>query len=95
MGYGVPYPHLLRFGWQVDLEQLYPWISEGDAMVVIDGYHSFSAIPDPLRGFGDRFFFLGGGYKYAQSGEGAVFYLSQRYAHGLPSNTGCLRNSNN
>jgi selenocysteine lyase/cysteine desulfurase len=47
--------------------------------VVVDGYHSFMAAPAPLAGslsangkvsFGDRLFFLAGGYKYAMAGEG-------------------------
>lgn len=38
--------------------------------VVIDGYHSFMAVPEPLGTLGQRCFFLAGGYKYAMSGEG-------------------------
>ncbi len=42
--------------------------------VVIDGYHAFMAIQQP---FGDEpahsAFYLGGGYKYAMSGEGCAF----------------------
>jgi len=42
--------------------------------VVIDGYHAFMAIDRP---FGERAstsaFYLGGGYKYAMSGEGCAF----------------------
>ncbi len=40
--------------------------------VVVDGYHSFMAEPEPLgeAGLADRLFFLAGGYKYAMSGEG-------------------------
>ena len=38
--------------------------------VVIDGYHSFMATPEPLGRLGERCFFLAGGYKYAMSGEG-------------------------
>jgi len=42
--------------------------------VVIDGYHAFMAIEDA---FGQRsastVFYLGGGYKYAMSGEGCAF----------------------
>ncbi|WP_300973219.1 class V aminotransferase [Sphingomonas sp. LHG3406-1] len=38
--------------------------------VVIDGYHSFMASPEPLGRLGDSCFFLAGGYKYAMSGEG-------------------------
>ncbi len=38
--------------------------------VVIDGYHSFMAVPEPLGTLGTSCFFLAGGYKYAMSGEG-------------------------
>ena len=38
--------------------------------VVIDGYHSFMAVPEPLGALGNSCFFLAGGYKYAMSGEG-------------------------
>ncbi len=42
--------------------------------VVIDGYHAFMAIERPLSPRAARsVFFLGGGYKYAMSGEGMAF----------------------
>jgi selenocysteine lyase/cysteine desulfurase len=41
--------------------------------VVVDGYHSFMAVPRPMTGLGDHLFFLGGAYKYAMSGEGLGF----------------------
>ena len=40
-----------------------PWM-------VIDGYHSFMAVPESLGALGKSCFFLAGGYKYAMSGEG-------------------------
>jgi selenocysteine lyase/cysteine desulfurase len=44
-----------------------------DALVVIDGYHGFFALPTDLSGVERRVFYLAGGYKYAMSGEGACF----------------------
>jgi Selenocysteine lyase len=44
-----------------------------DVMFVIDGYHSFMAVPTSLREIEDRVFYLAGSYKYAQGGEGACF----------------------
>jgi selenocysteine lyase/cysteine desulfurase len=42
--------------------------------VVIDGYHAFMAIASPLsEAAASRCFYLGGGYKYAMSGEGCAF----------------------
>jgi len=58
------------------------------AMVVIDGYHGFFAIPTSLRRVADRAFFLAGGYKYAQSGEGVCFLSVPRGFEGRPLNTG-------
>jgi selenocysteine lyase/cysteine desulfurase len=44
-----------------------------DAIVAIDGYHAFMAIPVDLARLGARVFYMAGGYKYAQAGEGACF----------------------
>ena len=42
--------------------------------VVIDGYHAFMALGQPLPAeAGERAFYLGGGYKYAMAGEGMAF----------------------
>jgi selenocysteine lyase/cysteine desulfurase len=44
-----------------------------DVFVVIDGYHGFMALPTDLGAVAERIFYLGGGYKYAMSGEGMCF----------------------
>jgi selenocysteine lyase/cysteine desulfurase len=44
-----------------------------DALVVIDGYHGFFAVPTDLADLEHRVFYLAGGYKYAMSGEGVCF----------------------
>jgi len=44
-----------------------------NAMVAIDGYHAFCALPVDLSRVHRRAFYLAGGYKYAMSGEGACF----------------------
>jgi len=54
------------------LERLLAGIS-ADTLVAIDGYHAFMAIPVELGPLGPRVFYLAGGYKYAQAGEGACF----------------------
>ena len=42
--------------------------------VVIDGYHAFMALEMPFAGAAaNSAFYLGGGYKYAMSGEGCAF----------------------
>jgi selenocysteine lyase/cysteine desulfurase len=44
-----------------------PWI-------VVDGYHAFMALEHPFgQSAADSAFYLGGGYKYAMSGEGCAF----------------------
>ncbi len=44
-----------------------------DAMLVIDGYHGFMALPTDLAKVAERAFYLAGSYKYAQGGEGCCF----------------------
>jgi selenocysteine lyase/cysteine desulfurase len=44
-----------------------------DAIVAIDGYHAFCALPIDLARIHRRAFYLAGGYKYAMAGEGACF----------------------
>ncbi len=46
-----------------------------DALVVVDGYHGFMALPTDLSGIEGRAFYLAGGYKYAMTGEGACFLV--------------------
>lgn len=45
----------------------------GEAVLVIDGYHSFMARPVDLSRIAHRAFFTAGGYKYAMGGEGCCF----------------------
>ncbi len=55
---------------------------------VIDGYHSFMAVPLSLKGIQNRIFFLGGGYKYAMSGEGVCFMSLPKGTSLRPISTG-------
>ncbi len=72
----------------LELEQLSAETAES-SVVVIDGYHAFGAIPVDLSRVGERCFYLGGGYKYIQAGEGACFLTLPPSAHELrPRNTG-------
>lgn len=66
------------------------WISNvsPETMIVIDGYHSFCAIPLDLKKHEDRIFFIAGGYKYAQSGEGVCFMAIPKSSQDRPINTG-------
>lgn len=43
------------------------------AMIAIDGYHAFMALPTNLSEIAERIFYIAGSYKYAQGGEGCCF----------------------
>lgn len=70
-----------------DLEAIVK-VARPGALVVIDGYHGFFALPTSLRCVADRAFFMAGGYKYAQSGEGVCFLAVPRGFDRRPLNTG-------
>ncbi len=44
-----------------------------DALVCVDGYHGFMALPTDLNPYQNRLFYVSGGYKYAMAGEGLCF----------------------
>lgn len=58
------------------------------ALVVIDGYHAFMAVPVDLSAIAGRAFYLAGGYKYAMAGEGACFLHCPPGQALRPPNTG-------
>ncbi|MFN9251558.1 MAG: class V aminotransferase, partial [Brevundimonas sp.] len=61
-----------RSGWSFDgVSALADLARPAGPWVVVDGYHSFMAVPTDLSGVADRIFYVSGGYKYAMSGEGA------------------------
>jgi kynureninase len=59
-----------------------------DAVVCIDGYHAFCALPVDLSRVHTRAFYLAGGYKYAMSGEGACFLAIPPGSELRPVDTG-------
>jgi kynureninase len=59
-----------------------------DALVCIDGYHAFCALPVDLSRLHRRAFYLAGGYKYAMAGEGACFLAVPPASTLRPANTG-------
>lgn len=71
-----------------DLEAIVSSVSEVRTFVVIDGYHSFMALPVDLSAIQDRVFFIAGGYKYAMSGEGVCFMHCPPGYGDRPVNTG-------
>ena len=56
-------------------------------LMVVDGYHGFAAIPSDLSLLEGKIFYLAGGYKYGQGGEGAAFMVVPR-GNWRPANTG-------
>jgi kynureninase len=59
-----------------------------EALVCIDGYHAFCALPVDLSRIHQRAFYLAGGYKYAMSGEGACFLAIPPGCDLRPADTG-------
>lgn len=58
------------------------------AMLVIDGYHGFMALPTDLSEIAERIFYLAGSYKYAQGGEGCCFMAVPAGSEQRPLYTG-------
>jgi selenocysteine lyase/cysteine desulfurase len=71
-----------------DLAGLVASVKSSETMIVIDGYHAFCAIPFSLRAIEDRVFYVGGGYKYAQAGEGLGYLHVPASCRLRPANTG-------
>ena len=59
-----------------------------DAMIVVDGYHGFMAVPTDLSAIAERIFYLAGSYKYAQGGEGCCFLAVPKGSDHRPIYTG-------
>lgn len=47
-----------------------------ECLMLIDGYHGFCALPTDLSALEGKIYYLAGGYKYAQAGEGACFMVT-------------------
>ncbi|MBC8044722.1 MAG: aminotransferase class V-fold PLP-dependent enzyme [Rhizobacter sp.] len=71
-----------------DLPAIVAAVASPETLVVIDGYHSFGAIPVSLAGIENRVFYMSGGYKYAQAGEGVCFLAVPKGCVLRPENTG-------
>ena len=64
-------------GLALKIEDIERWVSKADpkTIFIIDGYHGFAALPTDLSRLEGRVFYLGGGYKYVQAGEGVGFMV--------------------
>jgi selenocysteine lyase/cysteine desulfurase len=70
-----------------DLETIVAAAPE-NAIVVIDGYHAFCAMPVDLSRLHRRAFYLAGSYKYAMAGEGACLLAVPPECRLRPVDTG-------
>lgn len=70
-----------------DLERIVA-AAPGEALVAIDGYHAFCALPVDLSRIHARAFYLAGGYKYAMAGEGCCFLAVPPGTRLRPTHTG-------
>lgn len=59
-----------------------------EAVVVVDGYHAFCAVPVDFMDLHRRAFYLAGGYKYAMAGEGCCFLAVPPGNRLRPADTG-------
>lgn len=61
---------------------------EADTIFCLDGYHSFCALPVDLSKYENDLYYMSGGYKYAQAGEGACFMTVPKSCKLRPLTTG-------
>jgi selenocysteine lyase/cysteine desulfurase len=62
-------------------------VTPASTLFAVDGYHGFAAIPCNLSRLEGRIFYLGGGYKYGQGGEGIGFMVVPK-GNWRPADTG-------
>lgn len=58
-----------------DLQSILHAAAERDVPVLVDAYHAFNTLPLDVDTWPGTVFVVGGGYKYAQSGEGVCWML--------------------
>ncbi len=69
-------------------ELLQQLAQQTDAVIAVDGYHGFMALPTDLSAVEGRIFYLAGSYKYAQGGEGCCFMAVPKHNQLRPIYTG-------
>src|SRR5690606_9914503 len=81
-------------GLRLELQKLTEAIQNFTGLLVVDGYHAFCAIPVDMAPVEDKIFYLAGGYKYAQAGEGVCFMTLPKDCKLRPLNTGWFAHFN-
>ena len=71
-----------------DVAALVSAVADDEALVAVDGYHGFLALPTDLSRIEARAFYLAGGYKYAMAGEGVAFLHAPSGRGQRPRDTG-------
>lgn len=77
------------------LDAIVDAVPDPETVIVVDGYHSFCAVPFSIRAIQDRVFYMGGGYKYAQSGEALGWLYVPSGCTMRPENTGWFADFSN
>ncbi len=78
-----------------DLVDIVNTIPNNKTIVAIDGYHAFMALSIDLYKIQNKIFYVAGGYKYAQAGEGCCFMYSPEKNTLRPLYTGWLADFDN
>lgn len=75
-------------GFACDIDKILNELGKSKSTIVVDGYHSFMALPINFQPHENRVFFLAGSYKYAQGGEGGCFLHVPKGTRHRPAYTG-------
>lgn len=89
-GFDLIFTSQVFFNSGIVAPELSTWIEQVPATtyVVVDGYHGCGALPTDLAPYADRVFYLAGGYKYLQAGEGCCFMAVPKGCELRPEYTG-------
>jgi kynureninase len=75
-------------GYFISEESIKKIVNSTSAEVVVDIYHSFATRQLNFSSFGEKVHLIGGGYKYAQAGEGVCFLIPSKKYQANPVLTG-------
>lgn len=89
-GYDIIFSSQVFYNSGVAAPELSTWLPlvPQPTQVIIDGYHGCGALPTDLSDYAERIFYLAGGYKYLQAGEGCCFMAVPKGCQLRPEYTG-------